>query len=218
MRHEVTTRRVLYEIPGMRSVPVRDASFVAADGQPLPMRVYGDSGPVIVILEGYPDAGFEAHVGCTFMEMEWTISMAQLIAASGMRAVTHSNRDPLPDARALLRHLSRDGRVGVWSTSGHGPVAIAAATEAACAVLMNPVVGEAQPPGVPMFIARAGRDETPGLNQALDAFVQKALADNRPITLVNHADAPHSFDLFLDGPETRRILQQGLDFLRAHLG
>lgn len=218
MRHEVTTRRVLYEIPGMRSVPVRDASFVAADGRPLPMKVYGDRGPVVVILEGYPDAGFQKHVGCTFMEMEWTISMAQLIAGSGMQAVTHSNRDPLPDARALLRQLTHDAGVGVWSTSGHGPVSIAAASDAACAVLINPVVGEAPPPGVPIFIARAGQDETPGLNLTLDAFVQKALADNRPITLVNHADAPHSFDLFLDGRETRRILQQGLDFLRGHLG
>jgi hypothetical protein len=35
--------------------------------------------------------------------------------------------------------------------------------------------------------------------------------------LVNYPDAPHSFELALPGPETNRILQQGLEFLRAHL-
>ena len=62
------------------------------------------------MVEGYPSAGFEKHVGCKFMEMEWTISMAQLIAASGMTAVTHSNRDAEPDALALMTHLGAEHR------------------------------------------------------------------------------------------------------------
>ena len=73
-------------------------------------------------------------------------------------------------------------------------------------------------PDTPLFITRAGKDETPGLNADLDAFTARALAENKPITLVNYPDAPHAFDLSLDTPETRRILQQGLDFLRANLG
>ena len=44
-----------------------------------------------------------------------------------------------------------------------------------------------------------------------------ALVENKPVTLVNYPEAPHSYELSLDGPETRRILQQGLDFLLAHL-
>ena len=67
------------------------------------------------------------------------------------------------------------------------------------------------------MVIRAGQDETPGLNQALDAFVAKAIAQNKPLTLVNYPDAPHSYELALDTPETGRTLQQGLDFLRAHL-
>lgn len=217
-RHEVTTRRVLYEIPGMQDVPVRDDSFTGADGQPLPMKVYGHQGPAVVLLEGYPDAGLAKHLGCTFMEMEWTISMAQLIAASGMTAVTHSNRDPLPDANALLAHLSSGGRkVGIWSISGHGPVAMQAASVATAAVLINPIT-KGYCPDIPLFAVRAGKDENPGLNAALDELVAKALADNRRLTLVNYAEAPHAFDLNVDSAETRRILQQGIDFLRAHLG
>ena len=36
-RHEVATRRVLYEIPGMQSVRVRKDQFPGADGQPVPL-------------------------------------------------------------------------------------------------------------------------------------------------------------------------------------
>jgi acetyl esterase/lipase len=201
----------------MGSVEVRDESFTGADGEPLPMRVYGTRGPSVVILEGYPDAGVAKHVGCSFMDYEWAINMAQLIAASGMTAITHSNRDPSGDAKALLDHLSATGnKVGIWSCSGHGPVVLEAAPRATAAVLINPITQDFCPE-IPLFVVRAGNDETPGLNAALDGFVARAIAANRPLTFVNYPEAPHAFDLFRDAPETRRILQQGLDFLRAHL-
>jgi acetyl esterase/lipase len=196
---------------------VRDDSFTGADGQPLPMKVYGDRGPNVVMLSGYPDAGVAKHVGCTFMEYEWTINMAQLIAASGMTAITYSNRDALADANALLDHVAAQGRkAGIWSCSGHGPVVLQAASKAAAGVLINPITQDFCP-DIPLFVVRAGKDETPGLNVALDEFVTRAIAANQPLTLVNYPDAPHAFDLFRDDPETRRILQQGLDFLRAQL-
>ena len=223
MRHDVATRRVLYEIPQMQSVHVRQDSFIGADGSPLAMAIYDPPlpvafpAPVVVLIAGYPDAGFEKHVGCKFMDMEWTISMAQLIAMSGMTAVTHTNRDPVSDAGALLTHWAAGGkRVGIWATSGHSPVALSVADRAACAVFINPITADVLPQA-PFLLVRSGQDQTPGLNAALDAFVVRALAENRAFSLVNYPEAPHSFDLHLDSPETRRILQQGLDFLRAHL-
>jgi len=205
----------------MQSVRVEQSTFPGASGEPLPMEIYQPLNPigdcVVAIVEGYPDPGFEQKLGCKFMEMEWTIGIARLIAASGMTAVTHSNRDPEPDALALIDHLAaNDRRVGIWATSGHGPVALSAAKKAVCAVLTNPITKDVCP-GVPLFVVRSGKDETPGLNAALDAFAARAIAENRPLTLVNYPEAPHSFELSVDGPETRRILQQGLDFLRAHL-
>ena len=158
-RHEVATRRVLYEIPGMESVRVRKEAFAGADGQALPLEVYDAIDPiddcVVAIVAGFPDARFEQHVGCKFMDMAWSISNNPI------------TKDFCPDA--------------------------------------------------PLFVVRSGHDETPGLNQALDAFIVRAIADDKPITLVNHPKAPHSYELSVDAPETRRILQQGLDFLRAHL-
>ena len=207
----------------MRSVQVRESVFAGADGEPLAMSIYdspspiADPAPVVALIAGYPDAGFEKHVGCKFMEMEWAISMAQLIAMSGMTATTHTNRDPSADAAALMHHLTASGRrVGIWATSGHSPVALAVADRAACTVLINPMTSDLLPQ-TPLLIVRSGKDETPGLNAALDPLVTRAIAENRPISLVNYPDAPHSFDIRLDHPETRRTLQQGLDFLRSHL-
>jgi hypothetical protein len=57
----------------------------------------------------------------------------------------------------------------------------------------------------------------PRLNETLDRFVVKALERDLPVTLVNHASAPHAFDLFQDGETSREIVRQILAFLRFHL-
>jgi acetyl esterase/lipase len=72
-------------------------------------------------------------------------------------------------------------------------------------------------PEVPLFIARAGADEMPGLNETLDRFLVKALGRNLPVTFVNHAAAPHAFDLFLDSETSRDVIRQLLGFLQCHL-
>src|SRR5215210_5219422 len=53
----------------------------------------------------------------------------------------------------------------------------------------------------------------PALNDALDRFIAAALARNLPITVVNHAAAPHAFDLFDDSDATREVVRQILAFL-----
>jgi hypothetical protein len=57
----------------------------------------------------------------------------------------------------------------------------------------------------------------PGLNQALDHFVHRALTCNLPVTLVNHSAAPHAFDLFHDSEISREIIRQILRFMQSHL-
>jgi hypothetical protein len=70
---------------------------------------------------------------------------------------------------------------------------------------------------VPLLVARAGQDQMPGLNTALDRCMGEALACNLPITFVNHAAAPHAFDLFDDSETTRATIKLVLAFLRFHL-
>jgi hypothetical protein len=73
------------------------------------------------------------------------------------------------------------------------------------------------PAGIPMLFVRAGRDESPGLNGALDAVLVRVLARNLPLTLVNHADGAHGFDCDEDSDISREIVRQMLAFLRFHL-
>lgn len=70
---------------------------------------------------------------------------------------------------------------------------------------------------VPLLITRAGRDQFPGMNASIDSFIRQGLKENLPITLVNHAEGPHAFDLFDDSRTSRDILRQTLRFLQQHL-
>jgi hypothetical protein len=70
---------------------------------------------------------------------------------------------------------------------------------------------------VPLLITRAGRDQFPAMNASIDGFIRQGLTANLPITLVNHAEGPHAFDLFDDSRTSRDIVRQTLRFLRQHL-
>lgn len=70
---------------------------------------------------------------------------------------------------------------------------------------------------VPLFIARAGRDAIPTLNERLDRFVASALAGNAPITLMNHPTGVHGFDVENDDERSREIIRAALEFMKTHL-
>jgi acetyl esterase/lipase len=65
---------------------------------------------------------------------------------------------------------------------------------------------------VPLFIARAGLDQVPLLNDALDRFVAAALASNAPVTLMNHPAGVHGFDNQTNDARSREIVQAAIAF------
>lgn len=71
---------------------------------------------------------------------------------------------------------------------------------------------------IPMWIARAGRDEFPMLNDAVDRFTARALAVNAPITVINHPSGAHGFDNQNDDERSREIIRSAIEFMRTHLG
>jgi hypothetical protein len=94
------------------------------------------------------------------------------------------------------------------------------ASMAAAMRFANPAAGRPLsdlPPTLPIFVARAGADQTPGLNETIDGFVAAAVKANLPITVVNHPTGPHAFDLMEDSEGSREIVRQILAFLRFHL-
>lgn len=136
-------------------------------------------------------------------------------------------------------------RLGIWSCSGNVPNALALLGQAdafRCAALCygymlddgestevadaakqfyfaNPTAGVLPVAftEVPILLVRAGRDETPGLNASLDRFVSRALEDNLPLSVVNHRDGPHAFDVLDSSDRSKAIIRQVLCFLETNL-
>ena len=261
---DITKMRVVYQLRGADAVTVRrDVEYRTTDTGALTMDVYyppdAQSGaplPAVVFVAGYPDLGFESKVGCKLKEMASYVSWGQLTAASGVVAITYTNREPVADIHALLEYVRQNAaalgvdeqRIGVWACSGNVPLALSvlmqeASDDLKCAVLcyglmldidgatgvadaarqwgfVNPCAGKSVddlPKAMPLFIARAGQDQMPHLNETIDRFVAKTLSRNLPVTFVNHPDAPHAFDLFHDSETTREIIRQIIGFMRFHL-
>ena len=263
-REHVSKKAVVYRIAGMDAAAVRrDVEYTAAGAGALTMDIYyppdfksGARTPAVVIVAGFPDAGFKAKVGCKFKEMGSSVSWGRLLAASGLVAITYTNREPEADVHALLEYVRGnaaalgidENRGGLWASSGNVALALSVLMREGgdylkCAALcygytldldgstgvaeaagawgfVNPCAGKTVadlPPRTPLFIARAGRDEMPRLNETLDRFLLRALTRNLPLTLVNHPDAPHAFDLFNDSETSHEIVRRILEFMRFHL-
>jgi dienelactone hydrolase len=203
--------------------------------------------PAVVFVTGYADPGSEQVFGCKLKDMASYVSWARLVAASGMIGVTYENRQAsdahamLAHLRANAAALGIDDqRIAIWGCSGNAPMALSLLDGARCAALSYPFMGDLgggtetakaaamfrfaapaitldQLPNIPMFIARAGRDEMPGLNASIDRFIPAAIERGLPVTLTNHPTGPHSFDLVDDSETTRAVVRQLLAFLQIQL-
>jgi acetyl esterase/lipase len=152
----MTTKTVVYEIPGMDTVMIRrDVEYRGTDAGSLTIDLYsppdskgGERRPAVIFVSGYPDPGFERMLGCKFKELGSYISWARLAAASGLVAVTYTNHEPAADLDALLRYLRQnaaslgidENRISLWAGSGNVPVALSVLMREAsdafkCAVL-----------------------------------------------------------------------------------
>jgi len=69
----------------------------------------------------------------------------------------------------------------------------------------------------PLFIARAGRDEVPTMDDSIDRFVREALAKNIALTLANHPQGVHGFDNQNDDERSREIIRSAIAFMQIHL-
>jgi dienelactone hydrolase len=154
-RHEITFKPVVYRLPGMDDVVLRQDLEVRRDGAgAVTMDVYSPPGlapraaaPAVVFVLGYSDEGARAHLGCRLKEMAAYVSWGRLVAASGLAAITYSPREPMTDLDAVLSHARRNAsalsidanRIGVWACSGNVPAALGLLMqrrpEVRCAVL-----------------------------------------------------------------------------------
>ena len=70
---------------------------------------------------------------------------------------------------------------------------------------------------VPLMIVHAGKDFVPHTNESLTSFVEKAIVQNVPITLMIHSNGVHGFDIYTDNESTRQIIKNTLEFWKFYL-
>ena len=163
----IARKRVLYTLPGMDDVTIRRQveyrrtgdSALTADFYYPPGSGSGAPLPAVVFVVGFPDPGARRVIGCTANEMGSYISWAQLVAASGLVAVTYVNQEPA-DVHAVFDYVRLNaaalgvdaGRIGVWSCSGSGPMGLSVLMQDGpqaprCGVLLYPYTLDLDEPG-----------------------------------------------------------------------
>lgn len=151
-------------------------------------------------------------------------------AAVGQRWERSADHDPAidPSVRGAVGVGRWRTRRGTGARRGRGATAqgrtvgssspvLAPLSGAGLAARLHPRIGGDLPQDLPLMVVRAGQDAVPGVNTSIDHFVAAALARNLPVTVTNHATAPHSFDLLDDTETFREVIRQILAFLRFHL-
>ncbi|MEW6207340.1 MAG: hypothetical protein AB1631_03170 [Acidobacteriota bacterium] len=142
---DIAKKTVICRMPGMDAVTVRqDVAYQTTQSGDLLIDIYYPPDwksetrlPAVVFVSGYPDPGIEKMLGCRFKEMGAYTSWGRLTAASGMAAITYTNREPATDLLALLQYIRHNAaelgidekRIGLWACSGNVPNALSALIE-----------------------------------------------------------------------------------------
>lgn len=69
----------------------------------------------------------------------------------------------------------------------------------------------------PFFLARAGQDAIPTMNDSIDRFISEAIKQNAPLAVMNHPTGVHGFDNQNDDERSREIIRAAIDFMKFHL-
>jgi hypothetical protein len=236
---DVATRPVVYRMPCM------DQAILRQDGgldlyYPPGWQPGAESLPAVVLAVGYPGGIRKMRAF-----VDWAKLVASFGMVAVTYAPQEPDRDAvgvIRQVRAEAGLLGIDAsRLGIWACSGHVPVALSllmsgeaglrcaallygymldAAEAAAQFRFVNASAGRSVddlPRDLPLLIVRAGRDEMPGLNAGIDAFVAQALRANLPLTLINHHTAPHAFDIGEGTDASRLTVMRTLAFLQLNL-
>jgi acetyl esterase/lipase len=78
-------------------------------------------------------------------------------------------------------------------------------------------LGEPRAREIPIFIARAGQDAIPTMNDSIDRFIARAIRENANVIVMNHPAGVHGFDNQNDDDRSREIIVAALAFLERHL-
>jgi dienelactone hydrolase len=228
------------EPPTSAARVAKNIPYATAGSTPLFLDVYrpGTSNapaPALIFYKLYwPAEGPSARVAG-----DWYHAWARLAAARGivailpdLRAEPGTGNASTParalgdDFRLLVAHVTQHAaeygidadRIAVYAASGSTWAALPAIQDPAQTAIKAAVIyyGGANVDrfraDLPLLWVRAGLDSA-GINSSIATGTALALAQNAPVTLVNHPTGRHGFEGRDDNAATRQIIEQTLEFV-----
>lgn len=207
----------------------RDVQYALTDSGRLAMDVYRPTAtgaarrPTIVFFNRATGANRSSpfHAG-------W----ARAAAARGLVAILPDLRNgtEAQDFARLAAHLAErgatygidSGAIAIYAGSGNVWTALPMVQDPAQVRVKAAVMyyGAAQVEefrgDIPLLFVRAGLDR-PGVNQAIVALADRAIARNAPVTMINHPGGRHGFEQHDDDAATRDAMERTLDWVKRVL-
>jgi dienelactone hydrolase len=228
-----------YPAPPPETVKLtRAVAYGSAESVTLHMDVYqpatGSGAPALVIYGHMDPATGESNRTSNTNAAMW----ARIAAANGIVAIIPDIRgtsgsasgpgQPIGnDFRTLLTYLKGNAaqhgidsdRIAVFAASGGTWPAFAAVMDTAnrevkaAVMLYGHGTIETLRRDLPVLYVRAGRDGRT-MNDGFNRLAALALAQNAPITIVNHSIGLHGFETRNDDAATRLVIDQVLEFVK----
>jgi dienelactone hydrolase len=130
---ELHQKRIVYQIPEMEDVVCHKGEIYYSDSIDLEADIYTPPGlskdsklPVVILTNNYPDERWKKS-SVVHKDWQMIISWAELIAASGMVAVTYQTKYSATETESLIGYLSKNAakfnidinRIAVFGCSGN---------------------------------------------------------------------------------------------------
>ncbi len=201
--------------------------------------LYGESGSTQLRMDVYRPAKpsgtapalifFHQAVGARRTASTLNARWGELAASKGLVAIVPDLRpdSPAADFRLLAAHLTSLGAsygidpdaIAVYAGSGNVSTAFPIVEDPANTAVKAAVMyyGTANVKAfrqdLPIMIVRAGLDR-PALNTEIAALTAAALAQNAPLTVLNHPAGAHAFETVNDDATTKAVMDQTIDFVK----
>jgi dienelactone hydrolase len=200
---------------------------------------YGRSGTLALRMDVYRPAGGAARTAPILVffnrgagadrQQPFYISWARAAASRGVTAILPDLREDSQSAdfRLLVSALTSRGAsfgvngsaIAVFAGSGNVYSALPVVEDSSLTAVKAAVIYYGTGPvtefrrDLPLLYVRAGLDR-PEVNRDITDLVARAVSQNAPVTLLNHASGYHAFEMFNDDDATRAVMEQTLAFVR----
>ena len=200
---------------------------------------YGTSGSVTLLMDVYRPARaagtapalifFNQSVGAQRSAFTFYVRWGETAAMNGLVAIVPDLRpaSAAADFQILIAHVTSHAAeygidptaIAVYAGSGNVFTALPALQDPALTSVKAAVMyyGMANVKSfrldLPLLLVRAGLDR-PAVNAGMTTLAAAAVAQNAPVTVLNHPTGAHAFESVNDDDMTRVVINQTIDFVK----